>query len=76
MAERITVQSTTVEVKRRRKILPFEGAWTAATASDIRAKLAGARWLANSQLPPDLLRGCASQTFMAILSVSDEWLGS
>src|SRR6266850_8512632 len=69
MAVRITVQSTTVEVNRRRKIFPFEGAWTAAAASDIRAKIAGAGWLANSQLAVDSLLGCAPSDFVTILWV-------
>jgi hypothetical protein len=49
----------TVVINRRRKIFAFEGVGVAATASDIRAKLAVATVLANSQLPGNSIISCA-----------------
>jgi hypothetical protein len=49
-AARITVQRITEVISRRRKIAAFEGVWAGAAASDIRAKIAGAEPIANSQL--------------------------
>ena len=46
----ITVQRITEVINRRRKTRPFEGDEAAAAVSDIRAKIAGAGWIANSQL--------------------------
>ncbi len=49
IAARITVQRITVVISRRRKIFAFEGVGTA--TSDIRSKLTGGGFVANSQLP-------------------------